>query len=57
MQAEEMDVLMSELASIADVEKALVEECGNILAKTHISQVEDCSLRGHLMQLRCTNIF
>ncbi|XP_024989308.1 protein ENDOSPERM DEFECTIVE 1 [Cynara cardunculus var. scolymus] len=56
-KAEEMDVLMSELATIADVEKALVEECGSILAKTHISQLEDCSLRGHLMQLRCSNLF
>ncbi|KAK9051856.1 hypothetical protein SSX86_028484 [Deinandra increscens subsp. villosa] len=50
-KAEEMDSLMSELANIIDVEKALVEECGNLLAKTHSLQVEDCSLRGHLMQL------
>ncbi|PWA45602.1 hypothetical protein CTI12_AA514690 [Artemisia annua] len=51
-KAEEMDTLISELANVNDVEKALVEECGNLLAKTHTLQVEDCSLRGHLMQLR-----
>ncbi|XP_076922244.1 protein ENDOSPERM DEFECTIVE 1-like [Bidens hawaiensis] len=50
-KTEEMDSLMSELASVVDVEKALVEECGNLLVKTHTLQVEDCSLRGHLMQV------
>lgn len=38
-QAEEMDTLISELANVNDVEKALVEECGNLLAKTHTLQV------------------
>ncbi|KAL8267982.1 hypothetical protein R6Q59_001780 [Mikania micrantha] len=53
-KAEEMDSLMSELANVSDVEKALVEECGNLLAKTNTLQVEDCSLRGHLMQVTCS---
>ncbi|KAF5760403.1 putative QWRF family protein [Helianthus annuus] len=50
-KAEEMDSLMSELATVIDVEKALAEECGNLLVKTHTLQIEDCSLRGHLMQV------
>ncbi|KAK1424112.1 hypothetical protein QVD17_19426 [Tagetes erecta] len=53
-KAEEMDGLMSELANVIDVEKALVEECGNLLSKTNTLQVEDCSLRGHLMQVTCS---
>nr|XP_043623087.1 protein ENDOSPERM DEFECTIVE 1-like [Erigeron canadensis] len=50
-KAEEMDTLISELANVVDIEKAFVEECGSLLLITHNLQVEECSLRGHLMQL------
>nr|XP_043623085.1 protein ENDOSPERM DEFECTIVE 1-like [Erigeron canadensis] len=51
-KAEETDTLTSELANVVDTEKALVEECENLLLTTHNLQVEDCSLRGQLMQLK-----
>ncbi|WCJ23754.1 hypothetical protein M5689_005763 [Euphorbia peplus] len=50
-KAEEMEILVSELARIAGGEKALIEECGDLLFKTHRSQVEECSLRAQLIQL------
>lgn len=56
-KAEEMDSVISELATVIDVEKALVQECGNLLGNTYTSQVGECSLRGHLIQLRCSNVF
>lgn len=34
-----MDSLSSELATVINIEKALVEECGNLLANTNTSQV------------------
>ncbi|CAH1423686.1 unnamed protein product [Lactuca virosa] len=55
-KAEEMDSLSSELATVINIEKALVEECGNLLANTHTSQVKECSIRGHLIQLHCSNV-
>ncbi|GMG99893.1 hypothetical protein Nepgr_001733 [Nepenthes gracilis] len=50
-QAERVDCLISELAKVFGGERALVEECGHVLSKTYISQVEECSLRGQLIQL------
>ena len=38
-QAEETEILMSELAKIVGGERALVEECGDLLTKTYASQV------------------
>lgn len=38
-QAEEMDISVSELAKMARREGALIEECGDLLSKTSISQV------------------
>ncbi|OIW13890.1 hypothetical protein TanjilG_31779 [Lupinus angustifolius] len=50
-KAEETDISISELARVAGGEKALIGECGDLLSKTHKSQVEECSLRGQIIQL------
>ncbi|KAK7331207.1 hypothetical protein VNO77_25425 [Canavalia gladiata] len=50
-KAEEIDTSISELARVAGGERALVGECGDLLSKTYKSQVEECSLRGQLIQL------
>ncbi|KAL5771758.1 hypothetical protein ACOSP7_015912 [Xanthoceras sorbifolium] len=49
-KADEMDILISELAKATGSERALIEECGVLLSKTHAFQVEECSLRGQIMQ-------
>ncbi|KAK2982380.1 hypothetical protein RJ640_012582 [Escallonia rubra] len=51
-KAREMDNLLSELARVVGGERALIDECGDLLFKARASQVEDCSLRGHIMQLQ-----
>jgi hypothetical protein len=38
-QAEETDTSISELARVVGGERALIEECGGLLSKTHKSQV------------------
>ncbi|KAK2652687.1 hypothetical protein Ddye_012543 [Dipteronia dyeriana] len=50
LQADEMEILISQLAKVTGGEKALIEECGDLLSKTHAFQVEECSLRGQIMQ-------
>ncbi|KAE9599152.1 hypothetical protein Lal_00044100 [Lupinus albus] len=50
-RAEETDISISELARVAGGERALIGECGDLLSKTHKSQVEECSLRGQIIQL------
>ncbi|XP_050226529.1 protein ENDOSPERM DEFECTIVE 1-like [Mercurialis annua] len=50
-KAEEMDSLVSELARVTGGERAIIEECGDLLFMTYKSQVEECSLRGQLIQL------
>ncbi|KAG4956408.1 hypothetical protein AAZX31_15G119100 [Glycine max] len=50
-KAEETDISISELARVAGGERALVGECGDLLSKTYKSQLEECSLRGQLIQL------
>lgn len=39
MQGEETETLISELARISGGEKALIEECGDLLSNTYTSQV------------------
>ncbi|XP_062017310.1 protein ENDOSPERM DEFECTIVE 1-like isoform X2 [Rosa rugosa] len=51
-KAEETDHLISDLARVIGGERAFVEECGNLLSKTYTTQVEECSLRGHIIQLK-----
>ncbi|XP_074291238.1 protein ENDOSPERM DEFECTIVE 1-like [Silene latifolia] len=50
-KAEHVDSLMSDLARVSSGEIRLIDECGDLLSKTHLSQVEECNLRGQLMQL------
>ncbi|KAK8537042.1 hypothetical protein V6N13_041995 [Hibiscus sabdariffa] len=57
-KAEEMESLVSELARVAIRERSVIEECGDLLHKTNTFQVEECSLRGQLIQqamVYCTN--
>lgn len=49
-KAEETEHLISELARVTGGERALIEECGDLLSMTYNSQVEECSLRGQLIQ-------
>lgn len=39
IQAEETENLISELARVTGGERALIEECGNMLSKTYTTQV------------------
>ncbi|KAL9225302.1 hypothetical protein vseg_001245 [Gypsophila vaccaria] len=50
-KAENVDSLVSDLARVYSGEVTLVDECRDLLSKTHSSQVQECSLRGQLMQL------
>ncbi|KAB8909408.1 hypothetical protein FH972_026805 [Carpinus fangiana] len=50
-KAEEADNLISEVARVSGGEKALIEECGDLLSKTCTSQVKEFSLRSQLVQL------
>ncbi|TYJ07228.1 hypothetical protein E1A91_A12G290500v1 [Gossypium mustelinum] len=52
IKAEEMESSVSELARVAIGERAVIEECGDLLYKTNTFQVEECSLRAQLIQLQ-----
>ncbi|XP_016494845.1 uncharacterized protein LOC107814034 [Nicotiana tabacum] len=56
-KAEETESLISELARVSGVERALVEECGDLLLKTYISQVTEWSLRGQMIQMHRDNLY
>ncbi|KAK4339478.1 hypothetical protein RND71_040940 [Anisodus tanguticus] len=56
-KAEETESLISELARVSGGEKALVEECGDLLLKTYISQVTEWSLRGQMIQMHRNNLY
>ncbi|CAA6675279.1 unnamed protein product [Spirodela intermedia] len=49
LQADGMQNVASDLAKVVCEERALIEECGDLLAG-----VKECSLRAHLIQLRRT---
>ncbi|XP_022999608.1 AUGMIN subunit 8-like isoform X6 [Cucurbita maxima] len=51
-QVERMNGLASELAAIASQEKAMLDECESLLASTTAMQVEEHSLRTHLIQMK-----
>ncbi|XWS18050.1 hypothetical protein CRYUN_Cryun32bG0009000 [Craigia yunnanensis] len=55
-KAEEMDSLISELARVAGGERALIEGCGDLLFKENTLQVEECSLRGQLIQMQWIHV-
>ncbi|KAL2473574.1 Protein ENDOSPERM DEFECTIVE 1 [Forsythia ovata] len=54
-KAEEVDTSISELARVVSGEKALIEECGDLLSKEYTAQVKESSLRGALIQLHRSN--
>ncbi|XP_058069908.1 QWRF motif-containing protein 2-like [Magnolia sinica] len=49
---EGMNSLVTELASVAAQERALLDQCKNLLSTISAMQVEECSLRTHLLQLK-----
>ncbi|XP_021730113.1 protein ENDOSPERM DEFECTIVE 1-like [Chenopodium quinoa] len=55
-KAEQVDVLISDLARVHSGEVTLVQECGDLLSRTHLSQIEECSLRGQLIQFQKCNL-
>ncbi|CAI9760215.1 unnamed protein product [Fraxinus pennsylvanica] len=55
-KAEEVDTSISELARVVSGERALIEECGDLLSKKYTAQVKECSLRGALIQLHRRHI-
>ncbi|PHT41008.1 hypothetical protein CQW23_19862 [Capsicum baccatum] len=56
-KAEETESLISELARVSGREKALIEDCGDLLLKTYISQVTEWSLRGQMIQMHQNNLY
>ncbi|KAI6680503.1 hypothetical protein NL676_034384 [Syzygium grande] len=53
-KVEEMNELVSELALAAARERAMLDQCETLLASTAAMQVEECSIRTHLLQLKQT---
>lgn len=51
-RVEGMNCLVSELADVAAQEKSVLDECGDLLASTVAMQIEENSLRTHLIQLK-----
>ncbi|XP_077216959.1 AUGMIN subunit 8-like isoform X2 [Tasmannia lanceolata] len=51
-KVEGMNSLVSELADVAAQERVMLDECGDLLASTVSVQVEESSLRVHLVQLK-----
>ncbi|KAF6142080.1 hypothetical protein GIB67_036998 [Kingdonia uniflora] len=53
-RAEGTNCLVFELGNVTAQERALLDKCGDLLASTTAVQVEEKSLRTHLMQLKQT---
>ncbi|KAL6555169.1 hypothetical protein OROGR_006427 [Orobanche gracilis] len=51
-QADGINCLVSELADVASCEKAMLDECESLLSSITALQVEECSLRIHLLQTK-----
>lgn len=51
-KVEEVDGVASNLAQVIASERALIEECGNLLYQAQHMQMRECSLRSQLMQLK-----
>ncbi|KAH7674212.1 Elicitin protein [Dioscorea alata] len=49
-EAQEMEIIVSELARVVTREISLAQECGDLLSEVHTLQVKECSLRSQLMQ-------
>ncbi|GMP35943.1 hypothetical protein CsSME_00008209 [Camellia sinensis var. sinensis] len=54
LQVEGMNCLVSELADVSAQERAMLDECEALLASTAALQVEEYSLRTHLIQMKHT---
>ncbi|XVE71667.1 hypothetical protein DITRI_Ditri10aG0169900 [Diplodiscus trichospermus] len=52
LKVEGINNLISELAAIAAKEKNMLDECEALLASTAAMQLEECSLRSHLIQTK-----
>ncbi|KAG0465882.1 hypothetical protein HPP92_020046 [Vanilla planifolia] len=50
--ADVVDKVSNNLASVASKEKALLEECGDLLSEVQMLQVKECSLRSLLLQAK-----
>ncbi|KAK9748361.1 hypothetical protein RND81_02G052300 [Saponaria officinalis] len=53
-KVEEMNSLVVEVASLITKERSVLDECKNTLSILAAMQVKDCSLRAHILQLKCT---
>ncbi|KAJ6794280.1 AUGMIN subunit 8-like [Iris pallida] len=51
-RVEGTNCLVSELSEVASRERAMLDECRELLASTSAMQVQECSLRTNLIQLR-----
>ncbi|KAH7437375.1 hypothetical protein KP509_05G068400 [Ceratopteris richardii] len=50
-KAEETHLLMSEVARVVAQERNLLNECADLVAKASALQMEECSLRAHIVQM------
>ncbi|RAL43082.1 hypothetical protein DM860_009864 [Cuscuta australis] len=50
-KAEVIDSLASDLARVSGAERCHIEECGDLLGKVYASQITECSLKGHMVEL------
>ncbi|XP_008783094.1 protein ENDOSPERM DEFECTIVE 1-like [Phoenix dactylifera] len=55
-KAEGIEDIASDLARVVNSERALTEDCGNLLSEVHNLQVKEWSLRSQLMQLKRSNV-
>ncbi|KAJ8537873.1 hypothetical protein K7X08_014413 [Anisodus acutangulus] len=53
-KVEQVDFMVYELADVVDNERALLDQCKNLLSSIMALQVKECSLRTHLLQLKDT---
>ncbi|PSS17297.1 QWRF motif-containing protein [Actinidia chinensis var. chinensis] len=51
-KVDQVNSVVSELANVASRERALLDQCKDLLSKLTAMQVKDCSLRTHILQLR-----
>ncbi|XP_057504580.1 QWRF motif-containing protein 2-like [Actinidia eriantha] len=51
-KVDQVNSVVSELANVASRERALLDQCKDLLSTLTAMQVKDCSLRTHILQLR-----
>ncbi|XP_021759521.1 protein SNOWY COTYLEDON 3-like [Chenopodium quinoa] len=54
-KVEDVNSLVAEVASITVKEQSFLNECKDILSMLAAMQVKDCSLRAHMLQLKCAS--